>query len=104
MINNVDNSNQIKFSAQVKLKRIKDSNVYKMFEEKTSKYPDLLLYQSHARQCAKDEFDLVKKDFSVLYASDIVEFTANQPKTSEGCVDKLVEIFNKMLEKAKFLK
>ena len=104
MINKVQHSNPTTFNAQVKLKKIADPKVLKMFEEKTSKYPDLLLYQSLTRTTAKDEFDLVKKDFSALYCSDIAEYTSNLPKTTEGCVDKLVSIFNDMLGKARFLK
>lgn len=104
MIKKIDNNYHTAFKAQIKLKRIKDSTVLKMFEEKTSKYPDLLLYQSHVHPYAKDEFDLVKKDFSALYYSDIAEFTANLPETTEATVDRLVTIFNNMLKKAKFLK
>ena len=104
MINKVDNLNNVVFNAQLKLKRTEDSKVLKMFEEKTAKYPDLLLYQSHVRQYSKDEFDLVKKDFSALYSFDIAEYTSNLPETTEGCVNRLVEIFNNLVKKAKFLK
>ena len=104
MINKLDNSNQTVFNAKVKLKRIKNPEVFKKFEEKTSDYPDMLLYQSHVHPYSKDEFDLVKDDFSALYCSDIAEFTSNLPETTEGCVSRLVEIFNNMLNKAKSLK
>ena len=42
--------------------------------------------------------DLVKKDYSYLYGTICEDFSSNMPESFEECADKLVKIFNKIID------
>lgn len=71
--------------------------IAKGFEEATKEYPNYILLQDNISYFDEDQFYLLKgKDFAIF---DTMSLT-NRRKylTNKDVVDKLVELFHKMLE------
>ena len=93
-----DNTFKAKFSSYPKT--ITDPKVMEMFEQNTKNFPKLKLLQDDISYRKGDHFFLLDEKGRVLGFSE-ESFTNNYPRTLEGVVGRLVEIFDKLVKRAK---
>ena len=96
----INSTSKINFNAKVSAypKTITDKKVFEMFEERTKDYPEFILKQEDISYFDRDYFILLKKDEQKSYSRGYFSFTNNHPKTVEGVVDRLVQIFDLLKE------
>lgn len=73
---------------------ITNKQVFKLFEERTSKYPDLILQQNDISYFSNDYFKLYREHQPNTISHGFFNFTHNHPKTMDSLIDRLVEIFD----------
>ena len=93
-----DNTFKAKFSPYPKT--ITNPKVMEMFEANTKQFPNLKLLHDDISYRKNDSFFLLDEKGRVLGFSE-ESFTNNYPRTLGGVVDRLVEIFDKMVKRAK---
>jgi hypothetical protein len=72
---------------------ITNKQVFKLFEERTSKYPDLILQQNDISYFKNDYFRLYNEHKPNILSHGYFSYTNNHPKTMDNIIDRLVEIF-----------
>ena len=95
-INKIQLTNSLDFGAKLYPypKTISNPKVFEMFEERTKDFPDFILKQDEISFFDRDYFLLLEKNKEKSFSQGRFSFTNNIPKTLEGIVDRLVEIFD----------
>ena len=70
----------------------------KLFEERTKKYPKLILRQDNISYSGNDYFYLYDENKPSIQAHGFFSFTRNRPQNMEGFIKRLTEIFDTLLE------
>ena len=69
------------------------SKVCKKFEEETKDYLKYVLKQDNISYFKNDYFQLIDKEKSKVVSHGFFSYTRNKPKTVDGIISRLVEIF-----------
>ena len=101
MINKIQ-SNDIAFNAKLYTypKTTTVRQVFNSFEERTAKYPDLILKQDNISFFDEDQFLLLKENKVLAFGT--YSYTNNHPKTLYACIDRYVKIFEDLILKTNY--
>ena len=81
-------------------KSMTNPQVFKIFKEKTAKYPNLILKQNKISPFKDDTFLLIDQNNKVIRI-ETAPFTNRRPEKPKDIVHRLVSIFNKLLHSPK---
>ena len=78
-----------------------DSKVYEEFAKRTKRFPLITLSQETISRTGEDAFYLRHYYKNLVLVVDTANFTSQKPKTISGMINRFVQIFNQLVEKAK---
>lgn len=93
----IKTTNNVNFNAKFYSypKTTTNKEIYKLFEEKTSKYPQLILKQDDISYFGNDYFVILNKNKpNSIESHGYFNFTHNPPQNIEDFVNRLKEIFD----------
>ena len=78
-----------------------DEKVYEEFSKRTKRYPLITMSQETASMTGDDAFYLRHYYKNLVLVTDTAAFTSNRPKNFTGTVNRFLQIFDQLIEKAK---